>query len=102
MLRSKSGRSTMNAKHRRTLARIHQRPTPADIKWHGLICALEHYGVEVVEREGSRVGLRMGDERTIIHRPHPGSVTGRATVRDIADFLRAAGVTPLREEAKPR
>ena len=92
----------MSAKHRRTLARIHQRPTPPDIKWQELICALKHHGVEVVEREGSRVGLRMGDERTVIHRPHPGSVTGRARVRDIADFLKAAGVTPLREEAKSR
>ena len=92
----------MSAKHRRTLVRIHQRPTPADVKWQELISALEHYGVEVVEREGSRVGLRMGDERTVVHRPHPGSVVGRATVRVIAEFLKAAGVIPLREEAKPR
>ena len=92
----------MSAKHRRTLARIYQRPTPADIKWQELINALEYYRVEVVERKGSRVGLRMGDERTVVHRPHPGSATGRATVRDIADFLKAAGVIPRREEAKPR
>ncbi|MDD9983213.1 MAG: type II toxin-antitoxin system HicA family toxin [Gammaproteobacteria bacterium] len=92
----------MSAKHRRTLARIHQKPTPADFKWQELISALEHYGVEVVEREGSRVGLRLGDERTVVHRPHPRSVTGRATVRVIVDFLKAAGVIPLQEETKPR
>ena len=49
-------------------------------------------GVEVVERSGSRVGLRMGKERIVVHRPHPRPNTGRATVRDIASFLKAAGV----------
>lgn len=51
-------------------------------------------GVEVVERSGSRVGLRMGNERIVVHRPHPRPNTGRATVRDIASFLKAAGVEP--------
>ena len=88
----------MSTKHARTLVRIHLRPTPADIRWQDLISALKSYGVEVTEREGSRVGLRMGDERIVVHRPHRRSVTGRATIRDIADFLSAAGVMPLREQ----
>ena len=88
----------MSTKHRGTLDRIHQKPTPADIRWRDLISALVYFGVEVSERKGSRVGLRKGDERIVVHRPHPGSITGRATVRDIADFLRAAGVMPLQEQ----
>ena len=59
---------------------------------------LKRYGVEVSEREGSRVGLRKGSERIVVHRPHPGSITGRETVRDIADFLNASGVVPTREQ----
>ena len=55
---------------------------------------LQACGVEIVERSGSRVGLRMGRERMVVHRPHPKPNTGRATVRDIALFLRAAGVEP--------
>ncbi|MXW17075.1 MAG: type II toxin-antitoxin system HicA family toxin [Gemmatimonadetes bacterium] len=51
-------------------------------------------GIEIVERSGSRVGLRMGSERMVVHRPHPRPNAGRATVRDIALFLRAAGVQP--------
>ena len=88
----------MSPKHGRTLARIHRRPTPAHIRWQDLISTLKFHGVDVTEREGSRVGLRMGGERIVVHRPHPGSVTGRATVRDIADFLKAAGVMPLRKQ----
>ena len=87
----------MSTKRRSILARIHQRPPPADLEWRDMVNTLEHYGVEVKERGGSRVGLRKGEERIVVHRPHPGSVTGRATVRDIAAFLTAAGVMPPRE-----
>ena len=44
-------------------------------------------GVEVSQRAGSRVGLRMGDQRIVIHKPHPDPDAGRATVRLISRFL---------------
>lgn len=84
----------MRAKHRRTLVRVYEKPTPADIRWEDMKSLLRACGVDVVERSGSRVGLSKGSERIVIHRPHPKPVTGRATVRDIAAFLRAAGVEP--------
>lgn len=88
----------MSTNHDRTLVRIHHRPSPANIRWQDLISTLKRYGVEVSEREGSRVGLMKGNERMVVHRPHPGSTTGRETIRDIADFLNAAGVVPTREQ----
>ena len=88
----------MSTKHRRTLARIYHRPPSADIRWQDLISALKHCGVEVSERKGSRVCLKKYEERMVVHRPHPESVTGRATVRDIAAFLKSAGVMPPREQ----
>ena len=36
----------------------------------------------------------MGSERMVVHRPHPRPNAGRATVRDIALFLKAVGVEP--------
>ena len=51
-------------------------------------------GVQVIQRSGSRVLLKKGAERIVVHRPHPEPETGRATVRDIAAFLDAAGVGP--------
>ena len=51
-------------------------------------------GVEVIQRSGSRVLLKTGAERIVVHRPHPEPEAGRATVRDIAAFLDAAGVGP--------
>ena len=61
-------------KHRRVLERVFATPTPPDIRWRELEATLHACGVEIVERKGSRVGLRM--------------------VRDIGLFLRAAGVEP--------
>lgn len=84
----------MRAKHRRTLEKMFTKPTPADIRWADIITMLKAVGVEVYERSGSRVLFKKGVERTVIHRPHPESHTGRATVRDIAAFLKAIGVKP--------
>ena len=82
----------MSTRHDKILARILQRPPPANMRWQDLINTLKRHGVEVSEREGSRVGLRKGSERIVAHRPHPGSIAGRETIRDIANFLAAAGV----------
>ncbi|MCY3546032.1 MAG: type II toxin-antitoxin system HicA family toxin [Gemmatimonadetes bacterium] len=84
----------MRTKHRRVLERVCALPTPSDIRWRDLEGMLRACGVEIVERSGSRVGLRLGNHRMVVHRPHPRPNTGRATVRDIALFLKAAGVEP--------
>jgi hypothetical protein len=78
----------------RTLERVFARPTPADIRWAEIEALLLAVGVEVSERAGSRVGLKKGDERISVHRPHPSPETGRATVRTLARFLESIGVTP--------
>ncbi|MYA63168.1 MAG: type II toxin-antitoxin system HicA family toxin [Gemmatimonadetes bacterium] len=84
----------MRTKHRKVLERVFATPTPSGIRWRDLEAMLRACGIEIVERSGSRVGLRMGSERMVVHRPHPRPNAGRATVRDIALFLRAAGVQP--------
>ena len=84
----------MRAKHQRTLESMFKKPTPAGIRWADLVAMLEAAGVEVTQRSGSRVLLKKGMERMVVHRPHPETETGRATVRDIVAFLEAVGVTP--------
>ena len=84
----------MRTRHRKVLERIFATPTPSNIRWRDLEAMLRACGVEIVERSGSRIGLRMGSERMVVHRPHPSPNTGRATIRDIALFLKAAGVEP--------
>ena len=84
----------MRRKHWRTLERVFIRPTPSDIRWVDIESMLEAVGVEVSERAGSRLLLKKGAERIVVHRPHPSPQTGRATVRSVAMLLRTLGVTP--------
>ena len=82
----------MRSKHRQTLARVYAQPTPADIRWAEIEAMLLACDVTVTQRAGSRVALAKDRERMVVHRPHPSPQTNRATVRDIAVFLSAAGV----------
>ena len=84
----------VRSRHRHTLEQVFASPTPADVRWADIAAMLEAAGVEIVERSGSRVLLRSGADRIVVHRPHPRAEAGRATVRDIARFLGAIGVTP--------
>ena len=84
----------MRAKHQRTLENMCKKPAPSGIRWLDIVAMLAAAGVGVTERSGSRVLLKMGAERIVVHRPHPEPETGRATVRDIAAFLDAVGVKP--------
>ena len=82
----------MRSRHRQTLARVYAQPTPADIRWTEIEAMLLACGVAVTQRAGSRVALAKNHQRMVVHRPHPRPQTNRATVRDIAVFLRAADV----------
>ena len=82
----------MRAKQQRTLESMFMKPTPAGIRWSDIVSMLKAADVEVSQRSGSRVLLKKGTDR--IHRPHPETETGRATVCDITAFLEAIGVKP--------
>ena len=84
----------MRTKHRRTLEQVFRRPTPAGIRWLDIVALLQAVDVEVSQRSGSRVLLKKGEARMVVHRPHPEPETGKATVRDIAAFLEAIGEKP--------
>lgn len=71
-----------------------KKPTPAGIRLTDIVTMLQAAGVDVSQRSGSRVLLKRGADRMVIHRPHTETETGRATVRDIAAFLESIGVSP--------
>ena len=84
----------MRKRHRRTLERIHRSPTPTDIRWEDIEALMWVLGVDVLERRGSRVLLRKGQARIVIHRPHPQPEVPRGAVRSIAAFLAQIGALP--------
>jgi hypothetical protein len=51
-----------------------------------------HLGGRVIEREGSRLKLVLGDQQWRCHRPHPGKEAKRYQVEEAREFLSRAGV----------
>ena len=84
----------IRSRHRRTPERIFAVPTPPDIHWNDAVSLLRAVGVEVSERAGSRVLLKRGEERMVMHRPHPRPHLSRPAVRDLGRFLNTIGVEP--------
>lgn len=84
----------MRTKHRGILENVFRKPALADIRWADIVALLKAVDVDVFQRSGSRVLLKRGRQRMVVHRPHPEPETGKATVRDIAAFLKTIGVQP--------
>lgn len=83
----------MNAKQRRTLARVYMQPAPVDIPWSDIIGLFRALGATITQGRGSRIRVKLNGERGHFHDPHPERQTPPERVRDVADFLKRAGVT---------
>jgi hypothetical protein len=79
-------------KHQKTLSLIFARPVSANIKWRDIEAMLESIGAEISEREGSRIGVKLFDDRRVFHRPHPSPNTDKGAVASIRDWLRENGI----------
>lgn len=84
----------MNAKYQRTLQRVFADPTPANIKWRDIETMLTSLGATISEGNGSRVRIELNGVAAVFHRPHPKPDSKRYAVRNVRDFLTAAGIRP--------
>jgi len=84
----------MKAKHRRTLDLIFKRPVSANVAWNDVEALFVELGATITQAEGSRVGVRLFDERRVFHRPHPSPHTDKGAVASVREWLKANGVTP--------
>jgi hypothetical protein len=84
----------MNKKQEAVLAAIFEDPVRANIEWRDVESLLVSLGAELTQGRGSRVRIALGGVRTVLHRPHPRKEMGKPTVRDLRDWLRAAGIAP--------
>lgn len=82
----------MNAQHRKTLARIFEKPERSDIAWRDIESLFLALGAEVSEGSGSRIRVALNGERAVFHRPHPERVTDKGAVKSVRRFLDEAGV----------
>jgi hypothetical protein len=84
----------VNAKHRRTLEAVFERPERADIAWRDIEGLLAALGGELSEGQGSRVRVALNGVRAVFHRPHPQKETNKAAVKSVRRFLLEAGIKP--------
>jgi len=84
----------VNKKHLKTLAAIWETPVRVDIKWVAVGSLIKVLDGVVREGNESRVRFELNGVRGNFHRPHPGNEAKRYQVRDLKEFLEAAGVEP--------
>jgi HicA toxin of bacterial toxin-antitoxin, len=84
----------MKRKHAMTLKLIFARPVGGSVKWQDIEALLVALGAEVMEREGSRVGVFLFGEIRVFHRPHPSPDTDKGAVSSIRKWLESHGVQP--------
>lgn len=84
----------MKRKHQRTLELIFSRPTSANVRWSDIEALLMELGGLLSEREGSRLLVRLFNDRRVFHRPHPEPTTDKGAIEAIRKWLEANGVRP--------
>ncbi len=84
----------MNQRQRRTLARIFERPTRADLRWGELASLMRALGAVEHAGAGSRVRFVLAGSILGLHRPHPKPEMPRYAVEDVRAFLAARGIEP--------
>ena len=82
----------MKRKHLKTLESIYSRPISANISWSDIEALLVALGARIEEHEGSRVLVRLFDERRVFHRPHPSPMTDKGAVASLREWLNENGV----------
>ncbi|MDL2315679.1 type II toxin-antitoxin system HicA family toxin [Desulfovibrio sp. OttesenSCG-928-A18] len=84
----------MKTKHQKTLQLIFQRPVSGSVRWAEVDALFRALGAEISEAKGSRVCVRLFDDRRVFHRPHPSPDTDKGAVETIRKWLETNGVKP--------
>lgn len=84
----------MKRKHQATLRQIYARPVSGTIRWSDIEALFVALGAEIIEREGSRIGVVLFGEVRIFHRPHPSPDTDKGALASVRKWLESQGVQP--------
>ena len=82
----------MNKKNLKIYFKIYESPIRSDILWSDIESLFVSLGGEIVEGNGSRIGVILNGERAVFHRPHPQKEADKGAVKAVRLFLERAGV----------
>ncbi|MDY7002375.1 MAG: type II toxin-antitoxin system HicA family toxin [Thermodesulfobacteriota bacterium] len=84
----------MSAKQEKTLERIFERPTRADIDWSKIESLFRAHGAEIKSGKGSRVKIWLNGKSAHVHKPHPQKQAPKWLIEELRDFLDNLGIRP--------
>jgi len=79
-------------RQQRSLEKIFERPTRADMSWTDVQSLLGALGAEIREGSGSRIRVVLKNHVLNMHKPHPRKELGKYAVELVRDFLKITGV----------
>ena len=82
----------MNSKQQSILERIFKDPVQSDIEWKDIENLFKALGAEITEGNGSRIRVKLNDQRAVFHRPHPERETDKGAIKSVRQFLTNGGV----------
>lgn len=82
----------MNGRHRKTYETIFAEPIRTSIEWSEVESLLVSFGADITNRGGSRVHFELNGVGATFHRPHPQKEVKKYVVRNLREFLNAAGI----------
>ena len=84
----------MKARHQRTLRLLFSHPVCNSVRWADVEALFRALGAELSEAEGSRICVRLFNDRRVFHRPHPSPDMDKGAVVSIKKWLESHGVRP--------
>lgn len=82
----------MNTRQQKTFIDIFKNPVQSNIAWNDIESLLISLGAKITGGNGSRVRIKLNDERAVFHRPHPQKETDKGAIVSMRRFLENAGV----------
>jgi len=84
----------LNNKNRKTLKAIFEEPIRSNIRWNDIENLVKDLGGNIKQGRGSRVMFELNEKIGRFHQPHPQPEIKKYVVKDLRDFLKAAGILP--------
>jgi hypothetical protein len=82
----------MNAKQRKTLKAVFEKPVLKNIAWSDIESLFIGLGAEIANKGGSVITIKMGGKPQTFHRPHPEKEAPAYCVKNVREFLIENGV----------